>query len=148
MKFQSNRPMKHYISYPLVFSAILISLTACSAFPPSNPAKPTPNVQNLPLYPNAQKIAVQDLPGGRSSFKRLTSFETNDKPEEVLAFYRNVLSKEGWEPMNQPTQQPDMLIFDWGNGVGQPGYRMAIVVKPPDSGLTLVEVTVTKDDPK
>lgn len=126
----------------------LSTLTACANSPRSDPNKQLPNLENFPMYPGAQKVTIADVPAGQSWIRRTSSFQTQDKPEDVLTFYQGILEKGDWRAIHPPTPVPNLLIYDWGNGVGQPGYRVVVEIKIVDSNLINVELTFTKNGPE
>ena len=136
--------------FGLVASCLLLLcvLAACSAYPPPDPGKRPPDIESLRLYPGAQQVRVQRQSGAGPTFKELTTFQTGDKPEAVLAFYRRVLAKDGWEFFVPRTPIANRLGADWANGVGQPGYQVDLIAQPLAGGQTSVEITVTRAGPE
>jgi len=106
---------------------------------------PPPSTQSVPIYPGAQQVAVHDLPPNRAALRRVTSFQTQASPDAVLAYYREVLVKEGWNLNVVTTPPPHGLYFSWINGAA---YGIGIVTKSQTPTLTIVELTLTREDPE
>ena len=106
---------------------------------------------NPPLYPGAQQL--QATPETFYSYDanwqnrqdvtvRRVTLVTPDDVDAVFAFYKELLSKEGWEPRT-PDSQPGSaeVIFDWKEG-SCPEYYFEVAVSR-DSGNTLTQVQLT-----
>lgn len=80
----------------LLALALVVGLGACTAparFPKATRTAPPP----LPAYPEMRQAATREVWGGDSTL-RTTTFQTADRPEAVVDFYRDRLLKEGWQP--------------------------------------------------
>src|SRR3954466_12025706 len=76
----------------LLLAVMLSALTACS---PYQPPTPPPSVQNLPLYPGAHQVQVQNVGGVKGVTAKKTTFATSAGPDAVMAFYDELLFKDG-----------------------------------------------------
>src|SRR5262249_25367204 len=98
---------------------------------------PPPNVLSIPLYPGAQHGQTIDTspawPTG------VVSFQSGDKPEAVLAFYRDVLIQQGWILDTSITPDPHRLSFVWS---GAEGYYAWIIARLTSNGQTSGELTL------
>jgi hypothetical protein len=106
---------------------------------------------NPPIYPGAQQVKATpktfysydaNWQNRRDLTVNSVTFLTADKVDTVFAFYKDILSKEGWESRT-PDIQPEAaeVIFDWKEG-GCPLYSFEVVVsKDPDDTITQVQLT-------
>jgi hypothetical protein len=119
-----------------LFALMLTTIAACST---SRTVQPPPSTQNPPLYPGAQQVVVQDLPGG-SMPQRQIRFVTTDNPEHVLQFYKDSLVIDGWF-FRDDISSPEASYFGWlGGSANEPAYTMAIFVELTEGAQTNVEV--------
>jgi hypothetical protein len=92
------------------------------------------------LYPDAKDVNVEE---SNSHESKVVTYRTPAKPNQVYAFYRDVLSREGWK---YPYLSNDGLYVQWCQaGFDGPtglGYRLRVVARVADAGLTNVEVRV------
>lgn len=87
----------------LVSALLSLALVACQEGDCASDDSP-PSTKNAPLPPSAEDVTVIRNIGiiGRNG-TRTRSFETRDSPAQVLAFYKDVLVKDGWEQVPPPT---------------------------------------------
>ncbi len=64
--------------------------------------------------------------------------QTPDSPESVLAFYEDLLVKEGWRVTTPATPTPNARRFDWSAGC--PIHWMIVTATPGENDLTIVEL--------
>lgn len=116
------------MKYPVLFwlaIAVFCGGLAFARFASVNapdPNQPDPN--NLPIYPGAYSLTTRDnawlvYPSGGTAqgaqagtqvMGKYIDYQTNAKPEEVLAFYRRVMPARGWptpEGDNAATATPE-----------------------------------------
>lgn len=107
---------------------------------------PPPSALNPPIYPNARQVKVEDKGNGL----KITTFETTDKDEAVLAFYDSVLLKDRWVHPLEGDSYPDN-VFEWHqsgpDGPTDLAYRLALNFTPTDAGDTEVQLDVRQFDP-
>jgi len=123
--------------------------------------KPPPSALNPPVYPNGQQVQTVDSGLGSKAIV----FETPDKPEAVLAYYREVLHKDGWVDAllpsvpgvavpSTPLPQGDypQNTFEWDQaGLDGPtdlAYSLVVNTSVTDQGKTKVEISVIQFDPR
>ena len=127
---------------PAICAVLLTMLVACA---PSgsgtqcDPNKPKPNLQNFPLYPSAQQVTAQDLGGGVP--RKLITYEVNDSPDNVTAFYTKVLEQGGWE---KTQQSPSSLALDyyWRNYCAYPEYWLLATIQSENAGKSSVRLDI------
>jgi hypothetical protein len=100
-----------------------------------DPDKPTPDVKNLPLYPEAAVIKSQGVPGT----DQVISYQAQATPEEVLTYYRSVLEKDGWS-VRGTVQAANTLYMYWRNGRNNPYYRLDVLVSSQTSTTSQVRL--------
>src|SRR5438874_1431925 len=115
--------MKVSIPHLMVSATLLGVLAACSQTKPH--VEPPPSVQNPPLYPNAQQVQVTPTVFYKDIPAKLVTFRTDDKPDTVLAFYRDALRKEGWTLSDD--EAGDSLRFFGPRGC--PEYTYYVIAK-------------------
>jgi hypothetical protein len=117
----------------LVLSALF--LQACSHDPPAS-------TQKLPDYPGASAVTERKLDTSDVllNIYKSVSFTTSDSPEVVLKFYRDTLSRDGWQ-IDPLQPDPDGLAFTWA-GYEQPptSYMCSVTARPNGNGMTRVEI--------
>ncbi len=94
------------------------------------------------MYPGAQQPQVTPVVLYPDIPSQAVTFSTTDKPDAVLAFYRDVLLKEGWETPYHDAPA-DSLHFVWDKGC--PLYDLDLLLKPQSEGRTEVEVKTDVD---
>src|SRR5439155_2565617 len=78
--------------------SLFILLAGCSSrFIPQPLKTPPPSARNPPIYSGAINVTETLIPVNEPEPARQITFESNDEPDKVLAYYRNVLEKDGWE---------------------------------------------------
>src|SRR5687768_164312 len=96
------------------YLAALVLLGACSTrhSGPCDSTKQAPDTDNPPLYPGAQQ--VEKGLSHRSTNIPTTTFLTDAPSEEVMQFYKDTLSNDGW--LQRDAQiEPNELYFNWEN---------------------------------
>src|SRR5690348_16573031 len=106
--------MKKYLvvlgSYILVF----LALAGCAYGECSSDHAPA-STRDPPLYPGAARVTTQKIYPASSIVDEHISFQTSDTSEAVLAFYTDVLQKEGWEQGPAPSGFKG-LSLEWADG--------------------------------
>ena len=104
-----------------------------------------------PLYPGAQQVQATpktfysydaSWQNRRDVTVNVVTFLTPERVDVVLAFYEEILSKEGWEART-PDIKPEAaeVIYDWKGG-GCPEYYFEVAIsRNRDNSLTLVQLT-------
>ncbi|HKP54548.1 MAG TPA: hypothetical protein VJ183_18075 [Chloroflexia bacterium] len=113
------------------FIVLLILITGCSSRGASYKA-PLPSTVNPPIYPGAQNIRRDRPPN------EVIIFETSDKPDEVLEYYKDIVLKEGWR-FDQESQSENYLYVEYGPC---PEYRFSVETRKESTGLTRVVLEV------
>ena len=92
------------------------------------------NAEKIPLYPNAENVEHSEHP--LQKLFPVTTFETNDAPEDVIAFYKVVLPKKGWELdehfVSRAFTRVDCL---WSDSEGVLPWRAMLKILVDSSGL-------------
>ncbi len=76
-----------------------------------DPNRPKWETWHDPTYPDAQQVQTNQ----ENKYRATTTFQTSATPKEVLAFYREELTKAGWHSSAQPPATPDSLDFEAAN---------------------------------
>jgi hypothetical protein len=125
---------------------MLAGFTSCSPQswrPNCQQTKPKPNLQNPPIYHNAEALGTEETSSlGRPA--QVISFTASSLPEEVIAFYRTELPKNGWELSN--SQPPDGLDFFWTNHCLDASYTLSVTAKSRGANKTQVELVTSTYD--
>lgn len=99
-----------------------------------------PNTHNLPLYPGAQQVKLeQPAPDIRT-----TSFTTEDTSSVVLSWYKEALVSDGWilEKVH-----PDGLTVYLINGSDNRAYHLDVMLSANHGGMTKVELRLLTENP-
>lgn len=106
-------------------------------------ARPTPDTVSSPIYPNAENVESRELQPGEPTPltpNKTISFLTQDRGEEVLAFYEDTLPSAGWTLSDSSRgDEPDVLYFHAGQA-GKNRTRPAVVITPAGDGKVRVEL--------
>ncbi len=111
---------------------------------------------DLPLYPNAQALNIRQAKGEPDDL--ITTFQTTDNPQSVLAFYKDVLTKEGWVA---DIDEPDALRLAYNTDPGNTRcanssnplcppatvYGVSVKTTMLSGGLTSVQLYYTVESP-
>ena len=92
-----------------------IGLILVAAFP----GRHKPNTQSPPIFPGAQQVQVQQFDEALHPVEpyKVISFKTSDRPEAILAFYKDTLAKDGWRVTDYPeNRDPLRLHAYWDDG--------------------------------
>lgn len=121
---------------PIILLVVLLGLglNACgSGETRGGETKTAPRPQP---YPGAKNVSEERQLGGNVRIKR---FQTQDQPETVLAFYKDVLPKQGWKLRKT---YPDGYSFSYvpDEGAEAPAYDLVITVSAERVGQTAVEL--------
>jgi hypothetical protein len=134
--------MQRLVTRFLIYCGLLLVLTSCLSpisAEPCDRSKPTPTVQGFPVYPGAQQVQFQDIQ--TDTPRRVIAFQVVDKPEAVVAWYRDVLTRNGWEN-DQETPEPNSLDFSWTNNCLETTYSFDGTLEPRNDGKTDVNLTI------
>jgi len=106
---------------------------------------PPPQVTRLavPAYPQPLNLAVDPMKlDGFGNPYESTTFDTQDTPDQVLAWFRDELTGTAWVPR---ASHPGSLVYEDDRGC--PEYKVWITVTD-TSDLTHVEVEVSSSVPR
>lgn len=104
---------------------------------------PPPSSVDIPRY-EAAVILSTPTTGPEGGPKELPPpaevllMQIPDSPESVLAFYEDLLVKEGWRVTTPATPTPNSRRFDWSAGC--PIHWMIVTATPGENDLTIVEL--------
>lgn len=125
--------MRRHCALLICGAALLLS--ACA---PAGKPQP-PEATAVPTYPSIQQ-AVTPQPTLYANEQpppdSVALFQTQDKPDTVLAYYNNALAPDGWTAHAQTTQ--GVQEFTWEGGC--PLHRLLVTAVSLPSGMTTVEV--------
>ncbi len=124
----------------LLSCALLVSCLIGCTVSKTSANDPGPNLQSLPLFPQAQQVKIQSIL--RMDQEQVTSFQTQDTPEAVLEFYRTHLTQDGWDPISWLTPTPRGLAFNWAGNAKHPDYAINITITSAYPQETKVEVNL------
>jgi hypothetical protein len=139
-----GRSARVIVSCVISCALLSLALVACQEGDCSSDDSP-PSTKNAPLPPRAEDVTVIRSIGilGRNG-TRTRSFETRDSPAEVLAFYKDVLVKDGWEQTTPPSGYDQAFI--WADGCrNHPAYDL--LLKANSGARTRVELQETASGP-
>jgi hypothetical protein len=110
---------------------------------------------NPPLYPGAEQVKVTDQQNAQNAkayFSKQIEYQVNVQPEEVQAFYAQLLLKDGWYRPIASDQPPTGVAFEWHqagiNGPTDTAFRETILTEAIDTKSTKVQLTVVRFDPR
>ena len=104
---------------------------------------PPPSSVDIPRYGAAVILstptpAADSPPGEMPPPAEVLLMQTADPPELVLAFYEDLLVKEGWRVTTPAIPTPNSRRFDWSAGC--PIHWMIVTATPGENDLTIVEL--------
>lgn len=152
MRHMLRKVTESYESTPLVNLAggkcsvlcVLTLLALAGCLPTAPHAPPPPSLHVPPMYPGAQQPQITPIVLYPDIPSQAITFSTSDESQAVLAFYRDVLRKEGWETYYQDNDVPtDRLHFVWSRGC--PLYDLDVLTRPQSGGQTEVELKTDVD---
>jgi hypothetical protein len=86
-----------------------------------------PDPNGVQLLPDAQDVTVEwEQPPNDPDWERVTTFTTSATPDEVEAFYREILPKHGWVLTNW--QPPEGTNFGYNRGGPETGTGSSVIV--------------------
>jgi hypothetical protein len=100
-----------------------------------------PNVEQLPIYPHAQHVQITSPQLVGFVYRSISSFDTVDSPDRVLAFYQDELIDTGWQPRFNKNDTRIRLGFILR---GCPYYYLGVRTSQPRLQKTHVEVQLIK----
>src|SRR5438477_10126913 len=140
------KPHMNVTAWVLLYLMCVAGLSSCSRGY-NGPFVSIPQAAlDPPLYPGAQQVQATpktfysydaNWQNRRDVTVNSLIFLTPDKVDTVFAYYKDMLSKEGWES-GTPDIRPDAaeVRFDWKDG-GCPEYSFDVdVSRNPDNTLT------------
>ena len=77
-------------------------------------------------------------PSGQPDPERRITFVTDDAPEKVLAYYEDVLSKDGWRASHWDDQPDNVINYLWSSG--GPVYGFEVTVNGTSANRTEVQL--------
>ena len=110
----------------LLLLAFVAVLTGCSGKDIGyqyDPNKPTPDVEQLPLYPGATDVQERGVAG----LDQEIAYKAPVSCEDVLSYYRSTLPNDGWSPRGV-AKEPNAIYMHWQNGRNNPYYRLDVTV--------------------
>ena len=130
----------------IIIMTLLIPIRGCGTDDQPPFKEPPPSAKDPPIYPGAQSITdkIEPPSGGPQPPRRIT-FETRDEPDKVLDYYRDILSKDGWEPGTWDDKPPNALWYLWTSGAT---YGFTVTVTTNSQDTTNVELYITSSWPE
>ena len=116
---------------------MLLILNGCSGSG-WNLRTPPSTAQSPPVYPNASSVQTQTVAWDYPTPKRVTNFNTDAESDTILAYYKEVLTKDGWEV--SASDQKGRLHFYWTGGC--PVYGIDVIVESVVTKQTSVRLEV------
>ena len=132
--YQQGNSMKLFAVMLFLCSVLVGLLVACR--PASDSPAPLPDV---PDYPDAQLVDTEPVQttGGKSA--QSWSFLTSDHPDNVLSFYHNVLTEQGWEFQKEAEIKGNRFLLIQGCQLS----ILDIVTERNRTGRTIVSLDLT-----
>ena len=119
----------------LAYIIAFVSLSGCSRH---GNATPPPTAKNIPIYPGGNQV-IRDATGSSETRPaERVNFQTSDKGEDVITFYREVLLKDGWRIDDWSTPEPSGLRYSWNAGC--PTAAIDLIIPIDSDKQTKVEV--------
>ncbi len=106
------------------------------------PSRLPDSTRTPPIYPSATQVVVTTYPGGFTENVQL-SFVTSDKTDDILAYYKDVLTSENWEFDGLVSTPSNYYSFTWIGNVKDPVFGMELVID--ENNPTTVKVTLLKE---
>ena len=88
-------------------------LSGASCYPSGTPP---PSTKSIPVYPGANTVISDTTEIGQSQPAKTINFQTRDKREAVIRYYKDVLLKDGWKLNTVYTPEPSGSRFSWTTG--------------------------------
>jgi len=121
-------------------SGILVCLlVACSASDLTIPSRLPDSTRTPPVYPSATQVVVTPYSDVLTDNMQL-SFVTSDKTSDILAYYKDVLTRENWEFDGHVPAPHNYYSFSWKGNVKDPVFGMQLVID--ENNPTTVKVTL------
>ena len=131
----------HTCRFIVLLCIVTHGLIACSTISPGCPA---PSARRtiappIPAYPDMRQHEqrVKKDEGGRDM--DVTTFHTSTSPADVLAFYRDRLTQEGWK-VTVSNEQGYLMI---NNEAALPFYALQVRTAVNQAGVTTVELSLS-----
>jgi hypothetical protein len=123
------------VAYWMRWALFLSTLAGCSASQGPAPA----SAEHPPIYPGAQdlQVAKDTYQPGLQEIR----FSTADAVEDVLAFYRGALSKDGWASRADLSDQ-SRATFDWPREASAGADNYELVVSAQGAARKPTRVTI------
>src|SRR5437870_7569129 len=93
-------------------------------------ATPPASAQNPPLFPEAQAVQTQTIPGDKPKPTKVITFETSAHPGAIMAYYRDALIRDGWGVENSTTKSN--VHYYWVAGC--PVFGITVSTTPSSDG--------------
>lgn len=125
-------------AFCLVVFISLLLLSACSR---QGGETPPSSAHTSPIYPDSSQVVTGTFViRGNGEPAQTLMFQTNRSTQAVQEYYRNVLTKDGWENCGGVNPRAEIICFSWKRGC--PISTMDIDAKLGSNGQTNVEVTL------
>lgn len=121
----------------LVFMSVLGLFMLTSCYYQNNATAPK-SAQNPPLYPDARAVQTQMVPNDKPKPTRVITFETSARPDAVMAYYKDALTRDGWGV--ESSQSKSETHFYWVDGC--PVFGMTISTTLNVDGQTAVRLVL------
>lgn len=123
-------------AYPLLAAAIVVTVLLACTSRTNWPAATRVVPPAIPSYPGAQQEAVEVRKGVTGYDVRTITFRTTAAPQDVLGFYREHLTRGGWQMVGQES---------FVNRQACPIYTLFILPRPLDAQTTHIELRMVEE---
>ena len=117
-----------HLQTTLILTVVALCLGGCWPLPKARYPQP-------PLYPGAQNArTVEDQEFHQ---ERITTFQTTDSPQAILAFYQNALLNQGWEVDEDCN---NCITASYLNGSNNPAFDFTVFITGVQDGRIIVRI--------
>lgn len=124
IKWLLETRMKRGLLGVIAVMSIVLSIRVRAIDPSSNPEPP--------LFPSAEDVTSQE-----NEALRITNYRVSSTPDQVLEWYKDVLSKQGWLLRHD---EGEHLTFGYITTLDEPSFRLDIWILGVEDPKTRVEV--------
>lgn len=118
--------------------ATAVALSACGAKQAATSGGAPGSYQGVPTYPGASELMTHDTPAGPGATLHSGNYRSNDRPEQIHAYFKEQLTRLFGERVSDDTQGEGIVKLMGGDE----NRTVTVLIHAGDSGEQVIGIQV------